>query len=225
VKKTVYIFGDSWSVCSKIKKENFIEETGTQTFQDLFLKTNILVKNFSKEGASNFDIIKIIKSINLDLCDQLVVFQTDPLRDIVDRKKFKLSNTFNVDARYQDIDQVSEKMLNDFYQELSLLGKPILLVGGLSKVFHNCNFTNIDIFPKSWTELVDSQYKDCYYEWVEFTELVHHFLELNTDLTPIKNKIYEKNNIWQTSDAFGWCHPSDIGYQLMFDALYHQLKD
>jgi hypothetical protein len=219
------MFGNSWSYCSKIKKDNFIEESGLHTFQDLFLTTDILVKNFSKEGISNFDIIKLIKITDLSLCDQLVVFQTDPLRDIINRKNFKLSNTVDLNIQYRDIDHVAEKILNDFYQELSLLNKPILLVGGLSKVSPKCNFTNIDIFPKSWTELVDNQYTDCYYEWVEFTELVHQHLKIKNDLTAIKHKIYEKNNIWQTSEAFGWCHPSDIGYQLMFESLYQQLKN
>jgi len=225
VKKIVYIFGDSWSYCSKIKKDSSTEGPGLYTFQDLFSTTDISVKNFSKESISNFDIIKIIKTTDLSLCDQLVVFQTDPLRDIIDRKNVKLSINIDLIGQYMDINHVAEKMLNDFYRELSLLNKPILLVGGLSKVSPKCNFTNIDIFPKSWTELVDNQYTDCYYEWVEFTELVHQYLKISSDLTPVKHKIYEKNNIWQTSDAFGWCHPSDIGYQLMFESLYQHLKN
>lgn len=224
--KTVYIFGDSWSVRSKNKKENFVEVYGDITLEDKFISNNINAKNFSKEAASNFEIIKIIKSTNLDRCDQLIVFQTDPLRDILDRKNIRLSTLFDTRNFNEctNIDQVSEKLLKEFYQFLSTINKQILLVGGLSKVSPQCNYSNITVFSKSWTELVDNSFEDCYYEWTEFTETVCQILNLTEDITSIKQKIYAKNNIWQNSDAFGWCHPSDIGYNLMFEQLCKYLK-
>ena len=40
-----------------------------------------------------------------------------------------------------------------------------------------------------------------------------------------KKQIQTKNYVWQNSDAFGWCHPSDVGYKLMFDIIFIHLKE
>ena len=214
------VFGDSWSCHSYKKGENFKEEPGILNFQDMFANVGIQAKNYSVYASSNQGILNRLKQTNLENFDVAVIFQTDPLRNIIDRNKVKATG---YQIKSSNLVDIAEDILLQFYQELSQIKIPILLIGGLSCIAHQLVPKNIRTIEQSWTELVDPEFKDCYFEWVEFTELVCDYLKCNTDLTEIQQQILTKNNIWQKSDYFGWCHPSDKGYEIMFHELVKKL--
>lgn len=216
----IKIFGDSWSFRSFKKLPNFKEEFGTLTFQYLFQQKNIQAMNYSQQSASNSDIVEIIRRTNLSDDDVAVIFQTDPLRGCVDRRRFTLVGDV---ARGQTLTHISEQLLGKFYQTLACLPCQVLLVGGLSRLAHHLIPTNVKFIQSSWTELVSPGFEDCYFEWVEFAELVHSVVQCTDDFEPTKQQIQSKNYVWQNSDCFSWCHPSDLGYQLMFEKLEHTL--
>ena len=215
------IFGDSWSYQSFQKLPNFQESKGSNTFQSMFDKIGINVSNYSQQSSSCQDIIDTIAKNNLSKFNTIVVFQTDPLRNIIDRKRFNPNIKF---SGYSNIIDIAESILLKFYQQLSQLEVPVTLVGGLSKIAHDLVPSNIAVLEKSWTELVDPDFTDCYFEWTDFTDLVCDYCGCNKNIEHIHHQIQAKNYIWQTSDAFGWCHPSDKGYDIMFDYLNTHLK-
>lgn len=217
----IAIFGDSWSYQSFQKLPNFQESKGTQTFQSMFGKIGINAINYSQPGCSCQDIINTIEKTELSKFNFIIVFQTDPLRNIIDRKKFNPNLKF---SNYTNIVDIAESILLKFYQHLSQVEIPVILVGGLSKVAYKLVPANISTLDRSWTELADSNFEDCYFEWTDFTDLVCDFCKCNKDIDYIHHQIQAKNYIWQTSDAFGWCHPSDKGYDIMFNSLNTHLK-
>ena len=218
----IKIFGDSWSYRSFRKLPDFKEEFGTLTFQQLFKQNNILAINYSQQGSSNSKIIASIENAKLQNDDVAVVFQTDPLRDCVDRKSFKPTGDLPIGLT---LNQLAEQSLNTFYQKLSDVPCPVLLVGGLSRLAHDLIPNNIYHIQHSWTELANPGFQDCYFEWVEFAELVHGVVKCTDDLTTTKQQIQAKNYVWQNSDCFSWCHPSDLGYNIMFAELQKTLLD
>lgn len=230
----VCIFGDSWSYQSKKKMPNLEESVGTQTFQKMFAEYNINSFNGSIRGASNFNIIRSINNNYQHIIesDIIIVFQTDPLRDILSRKTFKFNHNIDL-SRCSTLIDISKLFLSEFYNQLSELqiyfNKPILLIGGLSCIDFENVPPNIHTMKQSWTELVTPEFVDCFFEWVDFVDIVSEYLntEFNyvSNLIEIKKQISAKNYIWQNSDAFGWAHPSDTGYKLMFDSINTYLTD
>lgn len=179
--------------------------------------------NYSILGGSNQDILNKIQTVKIADGDVLVVFQTDPLRDVIERKKFQRLQ--NINFEQNSMMAVAESLLGEFYNKLAKLDLPMLLVGGLSCLAHELVPSKIFTLKKSWTELCKDEFKDCYFEWVDFTELVRDHLQCNDNLDIIKQQIQAKNHVWQTSDSFSWCHPNDIGYETMFDALQFVLPN
>lgn len=218
----VHIFGDSWSYRSFQKLPDFKEVFGTLTFQHLFQQQDILATNHSQQSSSNQQTIKNINSTKFGSNDVVIVFQTDPLRDIFDRKEFRQLGDPVVPN--QTLRFVAEQRLQEFYQKLSTIDQSIVLIGGLSCLAHDLIPPTIITMEKSWTELVSPGFQDCYFEWQEFAELVHDVVKCSDDFTPTRRQIQTKNGVWQNSDAFGWCHPSDLGYTLMFDNLIRLLN-
>lgn len=217
----IKIFGDSWSFRSFKKLPDFKEEFGSMTFQDMFQQKNIKVTNYSQQGSANRDIACAVQNTMFTSNDVAVVFQTDPLRDCVDRRNFKRVKDM---PRAHTLTDMAERMLRVFYQTLSLTPCPVLLVGGLSRLAHHLIPDTVHHIEPSWTELASPGFKDCYFEWVEFAELVHSVVQCTDDLNLVKQSIQAKNYVWQTSDCFSWCHPSDLGYQIMFAELEHTLS-
>ena len=215
--KRYLIFGDSWSHHSFAKLDNFKEGKGNTDFQTMFKNQEQEAINYSVLGGSNQDILNKIQTVKIADGDVLVVFQTDPLRDVIERKKFQRLQ--NINFEQNSMTAVAESLLEEFYNKLSGLNLPILLVGGLSCLAHDLIPSNIFTLEKSWTELCKDGFKDCYFEWTDFTELARDHLQCNDNLDIIKQQIQAKNHVWQTSDSFAWCHPSDIGYEAMFNAL------
>lgn len=224
----VAIFGDSWAVSSYIKEPNLKEKLGNMFFQDLFKKINILAVNLATHGSSNQDIInKIHNNQNIiDSTDLIIVFQTDPIRNVLNQQSNKFELRENIVSKFNTLNEFSEDICQKFYFELSKINKPVLLIGGLSKLCLQLIPKNINFLEKSWTELVDTNFKDCYYEWVDPTLYVHNQLNLDKkEFFEIEKIILQKNYIWQQSEKFSWCHPGDQAYNIMFEEIKNKIKE
>lgn len=219
---TVHVFGDSWSWRSFQKLPDFKEKPGNVSFQQLFDQQGVVCRNYSKPASSNQEIVNTIKACKLKSGSVAVVFQTDPLRDMLDRTTFTVKNGI---PKGQSLAASAEQSLNEFYQNLGDLDVPVLLVGGLSSLCHARVPKHIHTVKSSWTELVEPGFKDCYFEWKEFAELAHIALQCKDDLTSVTQQIQSKNAVWQKSPDFAWCHPSDGGYRIMFDTILQSLNN
>lgn len=219
---TVYVFGDSWSWGSWKKLPNFREAPTGVTFQQLFSKQGVQCQNFSQQSSSNQDILTNAQACRYQTDSVAVIFQTDPLRDIIDRKTFAIKQKMD---KLHNLNAVAEQALMRFYQGLGNLEIPVLLIGGLSPLCHRLIPSHIHTVKSSWTELVEPGFNDCYFEWQEFAELAHIALQCKDDLTSVTQQIQSKNAVWQKSPDFAWCHPSDGGYQIMFDTILQSLNN
>jgi hypothetical protein len=224
------VFGCSWSVQSYQKLPDGKETLGSHTFQQMFSDQGIECVNLSKLSGSNNDILNCLQKNNTASFDKILIFQTDPLRDIFDRK---LINFKNIDSRLVsccNINQISEILLSEFYHKLLPWSDRILLIGGLSKICKTVLPSSLSVLDRSWTESVNNDFLDCYYEWYGITEAIIDQYSIYLDWQDIdsmkfetKKQIYAKNKLWQDSDCFGWCHPGDGAYQIMFKQLCDKL--
>ena len=247
--KSVAIFGDSWGLSSwkdASNSEGFKEHVGNVTFEELFEKNGITASNFSKPSISNEIIIKKLHNhiAECKLCDFYLIVKTDPLRDCF---VYDSSDLQDPDSKIDldqieltgihDLDQVSKVLSQKFYNSLSEIQKkitrPVLLVGGLSKLDYESIPNNLYYISPSWTELLSKNFTDCYYESTFRTIKIYDELrnKLNWDFRSkakwfeIEKVIQEKNKIWKESDYFSRFHPSDIGFVPMFDVIMKKIGE
>lgn len=224
----VAVVGDSWSYHSWKKGPDFKELPDQLTFQDLFESIDIKCVNYSKKAGSNKDTVDTVKhnSVEINQADLVIIFQTDPLRDVLDHsaQQFKLLDTVPVGL---SLEEFSDQLCLQFYNNIKeVVKKPVLLVGGLSSLCFKHIPSTFDYLDKSWTELVDSEVSDCYYEWVDPTLYVYNQLNLPLcEFSNIEKRILAKNHAWQRSDSFSWCHPGQEAYKLMFEVLKDKVKE
>jgi hypothetical protein len=224
------VFGCSWSFQSYQKLSDGKETSGKHTFQQMFLDHGIECVNLSKPSGSNNDTLDCLHKYDTKSLDKILVFQTDPLRDIFDRYLINFKSVDSILFPCRDIDEISEILLSEFYKKLLPWSDRILLIGGLSKICQKVLPPSLSVLDRSWTESVYDDFLDCYYEWYEITEAVIDQYSIYLDWQnidsmklEIKKKIYKKNQLWQDSDCFSWCHPGDGAYQIMFKQLCNKL--
>lgn len=233
----VAIFGDSWGYgpCRPILVDDIkIEEPGTIKFEELFAKQQISVDNYCFGGASNLQTLKKINDTvdKLDQVDRIIVFQTDPLRDVL--QKPSLIDQFPCN----NFEQFTDSLLSNFYNELNnfeQLRSKFLLVGGLGCLYTNSIPKGIDYLPRSVTQYLLPDFADetCY-EYhgrvYEVGEMVRRARGWSVEFTAqelfeIEKKVLNKNHAWQTSDLFSWCHMSDQGIVVMAEILLKHLGE
>jgi hypothetical protein len=248
--KSVAIFGDSWGVSSwKNVSDNdgFKEHVGDIRFQELFEENKIKALNFSKSAISNQIMLKQLHNHTMsesEICDFYLIVKTDPLRDcfIYDSDDIQDPDS-KIDINQIelpgacDLDQVSRLLSQKFYNGLSEIQKkinrPILLVGGLSKLDHQSIPDNLYFIYPSWTELLSKNFTDCYYESTFRTMSIYDALRKKLDWDyqskakwfEIEKAIKVKNKIWEESDYFSRRHPSDIGFVPMFDVIMKKIGE
>lgn len=209
------------------------ELTDTVTFQNYFEDDGITCFNFSTQGCSNLDILELIET-NMDTCiksNLILIFQTDPLRDVLE---FSDSCDFIINDKKvlisENFESFTSNLLKDFYAKIEQFkikhNLNIFLIGGLSKLKKDIIPLSINYLDQSWSEMVDNDFTDTYYEWLDTTLFVwNHFKKLHSwnesysDFFEIEKRILEKNHLWQTSTMFSWCHASKYGYKLMYNCL------
>jgi hypothetical protein len=125
----ILICGDSWG-CGEIAvslPHPIVTHPGLQQY---LLDDGWEVENISIPGGSNRDTVEKVKKIeNIDDFKYIIWFQTDPIRDL--RPYNTLPQIFtSVDALLQTY----TIMVNQTYEELNQLGRPILTIGGHGEI-------------------------------------------------------------------------------------------
>lgn len=232
--KKIAIFGDSWSYSSFVKLKNFQEMPGNITFQKLFSSDKYSVDNYSILGGTNLQTVDKVNNHHKNY-DLLIVFQTDPIRQYF--KNFANSTTLKIDETINlpsssSFDEFCELSLRNFYLEFEKINTPILLIGGSAKLCLQHVPTKIKILDKSWTELVVPEFNDNYFYWCEPTLAVYEYARKKfnwksslADFVHYEEQIKQKNYIWQTNEAFSWCHASDSAYAVMFNKITETLQN
>ena len=236
----VLVFGDSWSYHSYKKQDGMTEMYDSLNFQNLFSSIGIDCKNFSIPGGSNIDIVnQVQKNIDFILrADLVIVFQTEVTRQYVasSDKNLELTNQ-NKMPKASNFDQFQELLCAEFYNELSILQSttqiPFLLVGGCSKLHNEAIPQNLHYIENSWSEIIEpTNFYDCFEYWTESSLIVFNYLQRKhnwpgglAEFAPIEQRILVKNHLWQTNDNFGWCHPANGGYRIMFDKLVEKMHN
>lgn len=199
------------------------------TFQKMFVEQNISAVNHAIPGGTNIDTVNMLKkNHNYDL---LIVFQTDPIRQCLDNDKLKIKSGLHLPYS-NNFDELCELLLRDFYLELKKINRPMLLIGGCTKLCFKYVPANIKTLDKSWTELLVPDFQDNYYYWTEPALCLFNYARKYfnwkvglSDFFEFEKQILSKNYVWQNSDKFSWCHASELGYKIMFDKINGVLND
>ena len=122
--------------------------------------------------------------------------------------------------------------LSDFYLGIKEINKPVLLIGGCTKLCFEYVPESFITLSQSWSEMVAPGFKDNYYYWVEPTLCLYeharkkfNWSSTRADFFEFEKQILDKNHLWQTSDYFSWCHAADPAYKIMFEKIKEVLND
>jgi len=223
------IFGDSWALSSFKKLPNFQEEYDSVTFQKLFDPKDFHVVNHAKAGGTNLDTLKLIQeNYNYDL---LVVFQTDPVRQCLIKNKLEPDPSISLPVS-NNLEELCELLLKDFYLELKKIPGQMLLIGGCTKLCFKHVPAGIKTLEESWSELMTPGFNDNYFYWTEPTLGLYNYARNKfgwsctlADFFEFEKQILAKNHIWQTSDNFSWCHAAEPAYKKMFEKILEKVNE
>ena len=251
--KSVAFVGDSWAgnACiGIIKGDEKVETGGTVSFQQEFEKVGIRALRYSIGGGCNDQTIDTIqKQLNeLENVDRIIVFQTDPLRDLMPNHSFSSrmagNNENNIKRNLaivnasptENIDKLAQFLLERFYKQLDqfdTVKHKFLLVGGLGGIDYSVLPDSIKSLPKSVTEyLIPDFTSETPYEFMgeltDVAECVRKIWDWDKEkmiheLFEIEKKILWKNYIWQHSELFSWCHMSDQGMLKISNIIMQEL--
>jgi hypothetical protein len=225
------IFGDSWASVSYKKMPYLQEVTDGLTFQKLFQGTKFNIVNHSRFRGTNLDTIQALqKHCDYDLN---IVFQTDPIRECIDTAN--LTPIEDIDLRLPEcnnFEELCELLLKNFYLELEKTQLPILLIGGCTKLCFKHVPMSIRTLDQSWTELMTPGFKDNYFYWIDPALALFNYARKKfnwkcslADFVEVEKQILHKNEVWQTSDNFSWCHATNVSYEKMFARILEELND
>lgn len=227
-KLKIGIFGDSWAYSSYKKQADFQETVDNLTFKDFFDSIGIQSTNYAIPGGTNLDTLIEIQKHYADN-DLLLVFQTDPIRQCVDEDSLRVHDNLILPSA-ANFSIMCENILGNWYAQLGAIARPMLLIGGCTKLCHYKVPAHIMTSDQSWSELVSNGFQDNYFYWTEPTLVLYqHVRKLLgwsiDDFFEIEKQIKQKNYLWQTSDMFSWCHAAQPAYRLMFKKIERMLYE
>lgn len=134
------IIGDSWG-CGEWQHHSAISPPAPppgilhKGLEQYLIDAGHLVQNHSIGGSSNYQSISILKSLDLYKFNNIIWFQTDPIRDVADDPDLVDYRTFfNEINSYQRVVEFQKELLLKTYSKLNALGFKILCIGGCSKL-------------------------------------------------------------------------------------------
>jgi len=224
----VAIFGDSWSYSSWKKGADLLDEIDDLKLQDMFHAVGINATNYSMCGGTNVDTVSILNEVYRDY-EHLIVFQTDPVRQCLNKNSISVREDLKLPTSQNFLD-LCENLLGDFYQDLLAVDRPVLLIGGCTKLCKHKIRLQFKVVDKSWSEIAHVGFEDNYYYWCEETLCLYDhckkFFGWETEeFFSIEEQIKDKNYLWQTSNMFSWCHAATSAYRLMFSEIERILYD
>jgi len=162
----ILIAGDSWgkgayTFCSNSKRY-IINHPGLEYYLTVH---NHKVTNLSVPSYSNYDIYLSLRKANIKEYDFIMVFFTNPLRDLYSKHTY---NFLNVNKRSLTLEKFKEfynRLSIDYCKLLSYLNVKIHLLGGQNKIIasHNTS-SNINIVLPSIREWLYPNYEENFYQ-------------------------------------------------------------
>jgi hypothetical protein len=251
----IAFFGDSWaknSCIGVVSGDEKIETHGSYRWTELFEKEGFVAVDYAVGGGCNDQTIDQLDKHKQELkdVDYIIIFQTDPLRDLKPNHNFsnRLSNgnknTIQSNLKIlnavptNNFNELTNFLLERFYKQLNQFNSikhKFLLIGGLGSINAQLVPKEIKYLTKSVTEyLVPNFNAETPYEFMgdltDVGECVRKLWGWNkenmiNDLFELEKKIQWKNYIWQNSELFSWCHMSDSGMLKMFSILMKELHN
>ena len=222
--KSFCISGDSWA-CGEWLRDNFLPGGKQYDLQRLLLAANFVVGDISLPGEHNPYTIEKLKSYldnsPLDY-DYVIWFQSDPLR----RPEFLeiLSNAKELSLDYDWFIRTSNEFLDHDYSQLNSLGKPIYVIGGLSKINIDLinSYENLKPLLVSVSEFLYPNLPHpnlCVGKW-----MLHLDKKVKLDSLELIAQDHKSMSLWATdvcSKYFnvGDAHPNKDAYRLLFDYI------
>jgi hypothetical protein len=221
--KNILIAGDSWGVGVFTGQGDSYGPTGEgihsifQTDLKEFQLTNV-----SRAGASNKEIVELIRPNHRDV-DIIVFIQTDAFREhSYHLNSYKILHQDFINSLVRDYDSISQffdQYYNRLYSELNSFNKPIICIGGWSKLHPSIvNYKNLISAIPSATQLIVSELEEDVYlsdfEW--FPQLNDHkdfFDKFKDEIRPIALASSRKFEL--LCNHCGDCHPNLLGYKIL----------
>lgn len=231
----ILICGDSWS-CGEWDNMS-VTHRGLSGY--ISEETHHQVVNLGMPGSSNLNTIKTVQTfLNLNpliKIDQIIVFQTDYVRDTKYIDPGHLASQLQ-----QGYIQFRARRISDFYYNLSSISKkyniPVYIIGGLSDTVWVSHFSQIyqgvTIACQSFTNLlvnncdrisvpVQSMYENTYQTFIDKIKNQSNLKEVeelinNIDLGLQRSKLFHDHPTWFYPDGG---HPNRRGHLALFEFL------
>ena len=215
--KILYV-GPSWAARS------YDTPDGSELdYTNLIQELNLSVVNLSRPGASNMEMLDVVKDYNEDY-DAIIWTLSEPLTDpIWDQQKIK--NMFESDNFWE----MRIELMQRAFKHISSIGCPVALIGGHSDII-NCDYDNITIIHPSWQKfLAESVGVELEHGWG--AEVAHRILMTEAqDIVPsmsVVDLVSDTFKSWHTMElkrVFNWCHPNKNGNKLFAKEIEKSLN-
>lgn len=228
----ILLAGDSWGigVFQGVAESYGPTGEGIKTILE-DLSDDYQVINVSKAGGSNEEILERIRPFSKDV-EKIIFIQTDPFREHSHyENRYKILHKDFIDSLVKDystLEEFFDHYYNKIYSELNNIGKPILCVGGWSKLHPSIEkYKNlIPAIPSATQTIISELEEDVYlsdFEW--FPQLDAHtgfYRKFKNELRPIALASSRKFEL--LCQRCGDCHPDLDGYKTLVDCLLPYLK-
>lgn len=187
----ILIAGDSWGAGVWVNTDQpYLHKKRIHNGSEFFLKEyGHDVNNISTPGGSNNQTLSLLETINLGKYELIILFYTNPLRDLYQPNKLlKHLNFADRTVSQHLLESIHDELSKDFLNNLNLLNNKIYLLGGHSKVnFKNITYTNLKVLIPSIREwfypnYVQEHYSGIYQDGGWFKHSTHKNLADKLDL-------------------------------------------
>jgi hypothetical protein len=193
-----------------------------QGIQTILESQGYTVTNISVAGDANNNIAQRIKG---NTADHILFLQTDPFREHCQHKDgFKKLRPvfFKHLLTFDSIDHCLDVYYNNLYTTLNRLNKPIICLGGWSKLHPSIyNYSNLIPAVPSITELLIPTATDVYlsdFEWfAQLNDNVEVMLKFGTEIKQIMLESSTKFDL--INQQWNDVHPNLQGYMLLVEKI------
>ena len=215
MKRLLYI-GSSWAVRSFDKDyENPPKATDVvgQDYTNLAYELGLDVVDLSQFNLSNLSCLNLIRQYNQDY-DAVVWVYCEPIKDIEYNQYSTIEEFLTKDNFWQLRTHTNTVIL----EQLSMLGKPIALIGGASDVDY-VNHPNLTVIHPSWQKFL-AQHAGLNLEHGWSADVAHHDITRFPKIKPsagLVDLISNTFDVWDklaTNNLFAKTHPNTAATKL-----------
>ena len=222
--KTVIILGCSWG-CGEWKRGSAQDQLITHGgIAQYFREDGYNVINLSQYSGSNhcmLDPLYYFLRMNNHLeIDSIYWIQTDIARSLRD------GYIHLTDYKHSNLTESIRSMYYDFYSNLNhrlkIRGHRAKMIGGLTDLYVNFEFENLDFLVPSWIKLINSDISSAHlvdpigHEWLD-----KHYSK-PSEILPFVEQALERYNYWRSAPELFWPdgdHPNKKAHRILYDHI------